>query len=147
MGSGGRGATGPPGLALICGTGVLLAQEPAPKSTTAGVFTDEQAKRGAAAYSANCAACHGAELRSSDREIPHLTEKSFKFGWIGKTIAERFEFIRETMPPKVEQKLPDQVYLDIVTYILRFNKIPSGDRPLKADVEILKQILIEAPPD
>jgi mono/diheme cytochrome c family protein len=126
--------------------GVAHAQEATSVSTSTGVFTDEQAKKGAAAYSANCATCHGSELRSTDREIPNLTDKSFQFSWLGKTIAEKFELVRDTMPPKEEHSLDDQVYLDIVTYILQFNKIPSGNQPLKPDLQILKQITIAAPP-
>ena len=42
--------------------------------------------------------------------------------------------------------MSDQVYLDIVTYVLKFNKVPVGDRELKPDLEILKQITIAAPP-
>jgi hypothetical protein len=51
------------------------------------------------------------------------------------------------MPPKAEHSLSDQVYLDIVTYILKFNKVPAGDQELKPDLEILKQITIAAPLD
>ena len=131
---------------LLCATSAAHAQEPA-KSTSTGVFTEEQAKKGEAAYNANCASCHGAELRSTDREIPRLTDKSFQFSWVGKTIAEKFEYVRDTMPPQELHSLEDQVYLDIVTYILRFNKIPAGSQRLGPDVEMLRQIVIAAPPN
>jgi cytochrome c len=134
------------GLMLLCTVAIAQGQESAAKSTANGVFSNEQAKRGEAAYSANCVTCHGAELRSTDREVPHLSDKSFKFSWIGKTIAEKYEFVRDTMPPKEEHSLSDQVYLDIVAYILKFNKVPAGDQELKPNLEILKQITIEAPP-
>jgi mono/diheme cytochrome c family protein len=130
---------------LFCAIGAADAQEI--KSTSTGVFTEEQARRGAVAYNANCASCHGAELRSTDREIPNLSDKSFKFSWVGKTIAEKFEIVRNTMPPKEERSLEDQVYLDIVAYILQFNKIPSGHQSLKPDLQILTQIVISAPAD
>ena len=133
------------GLMLLC-TAAIAQGQPAAKSTETGVFTDEQAKRGEAAYSANCVTCHGEELRSTDREVPHLSDKSFKFSWIGKTIGEKYELVRETMPPKAERSLSDQVYLDIVTYILKFNKVPAGNQELKPDLETLKQITIAAPP-
>jgi len=135
------------GFMVLGATGIAQGQEPAAKSTSSGVFSNEQAKRGEAAYNANCVTCHGSELRSTDREIPHLSDKSFKFGWIGKTVAEKYEFTRDTMPPKAEHSLSDQVYLDIVTYILKFNKVPAGDQELKPDLEILKQIKIAAPLD
>lgn len=114
-------------------------------SSSTGVFTDEQARRGAAAYNANCATCHGTDLHSTDKEVPNLTEQEFKYGWVGKTIGERFEVARDTMPPRDEHSLDDQVYLDIVTYILKFNKVPSGKTELKPDIEILKRIVIANP--
>ena len=134
-------------IILFCGMCSAAAQDAASKSTSAGVFTEEQARRGGVAYNANCANCHGPELRSIDREIPNLSDKSFKFSWVGKTIAEKFELVRTTMPPKEERSLDDQVYLDIVAYILRFNKIPSGNQSLKPDLRILTQIVISAPSD
>ena len=130
---------------LFCAIGAADAQET--RSPSTGVFTEEQARRGAVAYNANCASCHGSELRSTDREIPNLSDKSFKFSWVGKTIAEKFEIVRTTMPPKEERSLEDQVYLDIVAYILQFNKIPSGNQSLKPDLQILTQIVISAPSD
>ena len=47
--------------------------QPAARSTSEGVFTEEQAQRGAMAYNKNCAGCHGSALRSTDREVPNLT--------------------------------------------------------------------------
>src|SRR5882724_5320085 len=92
-------------LLLLCGTSLLLAQET--KSTSTGVFTEEQAKKGEAAYQRICASCHGADLHSTEAEAPDLTEGAFKFGWQGKSIAERFEIIRTTMPPRKEGSLDD----------------------------------------
>src|SRR6266581_2932655 len=84
-------------LALLLGACIARAQ-PAEKSTASGVFTAEQAKNGERAYQAQCATCHGADLHSTDAEAPDLTDGAFKFGWQGKTIADRFEQIRSTMP-------------------------------------------------
>jgi mono/diheme cytochrome c family protein len=123
--------------------GTIHAQDA--KSTAAGVFTAAQAKKGEAAYNSNCASCHGADLRSTDREVTNLTETAFKNGWIGKTIAQKFEVTRDTMPPRAERSLGDQVYLDIVTYILQFNKVPLGQQELKPDPQILRQIVIADP--
>jgi cytochrome c553 len=129
---------------LICGVGAAHAQE-ARTSTSAGVFTEEQAKKGAVAYNAKCAVCHGTDLLSTDREVPNLAG-SLKFSWVGKTVGEMFQTVRDTMPPEEKHSLDDQVYLDIVTYILRFHKVPTGNQPLKPDIQVLKQIVI-APPD
>jgi mono/diheme cytochrome c family protein len=114
-------------------------------SSSAGVFTEEQARRGAAAYNANCATCHGTDLHSTDNEVPNLTEQEFTYGWVGKTIGEKFEATRDTMPPQDQRSLDDQVYLDIVTYILKLNKVPAGNNELKPDLEMLKRIVIANP--
>jgi mono/diheme cytochrome c family protein len=133
-------------IAIYLGSiGIAIGQD-APRSTSTGVFSEEQVKKGSAAYNANCASCHGSDLISTDREFPSLTGGSFKFAWVGKTIGEKFDFIRNAMPPKEERSLDDQVYLDIVTYILRFNKVPAGDQTLKPDLEILNHLVIAAPP-
>ena len=128
---------------LLCGTSLLLAQET--KSTSSGVFTQEQSKKGETAYQRVCASCHGADLHSTEPEAPDLTEGAFKFGWQGKTVAERFDTIRKTMPPQRAGSLDDQTYLDIVTYILRFNNVPSGNQALQPDLDQLKQFVISAP--
>jgi mono/diheme cytochrome c family protein len=130
-------------LLLLCGSSLLLAQET--KSTSTGVFTEEQAKKGETAYQRVCASCHGADLHSTEPEAPDLTEGAFKFGWQGKSIADRFEIIRNTMPPGRGGSLDDQTYLDIVTYILRFNNIPAGNQALQSNINTLKQIIISVP--
>ena len=95
-------------------------------------------------YAENCAGCHGSALRSTDREVPNLTGDSFK-RWVGGTIGEKFEIVRDTMPPRDERSPPDEVYLDILTFILRANKVPVGSHELKPDPETLKQIRIAEP--
>ena len=130
---------------LLFGMGHAHAQEPAPKSTSDGVFTEEQAQRGAVAYSKNCSGCHGEKLLSIGPQFPSLAGRSFRNGWVGKTIGEKFEFVRTMMPPKAGRSLDDQVYLDIVAYILRFNKVPAGSQMLTPDLQTLNQIVIALP--
>src|SRR5437667_6138940 len=86
------------------------------RSTSSGVFTAEQAKNGERVYQAQCATCHGADLHSTEPEAPDLTDGAFKFGWRGKTIADRFDQIRSTMPPNKSRSLDDQTYVDIIAY-------------------------------
>ena len=132
-------------LLLLLGTTVAQAQQSGAKSTASGVFTAEQAKSGERAFQAKCATCHGADLHSTDAEAPDLTEGAFKFGWDGKTIANRFEQIRSTMPFGNARGLDDQTYIDIVAYILQFNGIPAGNQKLEPDVRSLEQIVIAVP--
>ncbi len=132
-------------LLLLQGITVTQAQPTGARSTSSGVFAAEQAKNGERAFQAKCASCHGADLHSTDPEAPDLTEGAFKFGWQGKTIANRFEQIRSTMPYGNARSLDDQTYLDIVTYILQFNGIPSGAKKLEPDDRALEEIVVTIP--
>ena len=49
------------------------------------------------------------------------------------------------MPLGQPRSLDDQTYLDIVTYILQFNGIPSANQKLAPDIRALEQIVIAAP--
>ena len=62
-----------------------------------GVFTDEQAKRGEAAYRQECSNCHGAELEGGDM-TPPLVGGGFTSNWNDLTLGDLFERIRLTMP-------------------------------------------------
>ena len=132
-------------LLLLNGISVTFAQPTGGRSTASGIFTAEQAKNGERAFQAKCATCHGADLHSTDAEAPDLTEGAFKFGWQGKTIANRFEQIRSSMPLGNARSLDDQTYIDIVAYILQFNGIPSGTQKLVPEVGILEQIVVAVP--
>jgi mono/diheme cytochrome c family protein len=132
-------------LLLLPGIPVTFAQPTGTRSTASGVFTTEQAKNGERAFQAKCATCHGADLHSTDAEAPDLTEGAFKFGWQGKTIANRFEQIRSSMPLGNARSLDDQTYIDIVAYILQFNGIPSGTQKLVPEVGNLEQIVVAVP--
>jgi cytochrome c553 len=132
-------------LLIFLTTSVTQAQQVGKTSTASGVFTAEQAKNGESVFQARCATCHGADLHSTEPEAPDLTEGAFRFGWNGKTVANRFEEIRGTMPYGNARSLDDQTYIDIVAYILQFNGIPSGSQKLEPDVPALEKIVIMVP--
>lgn len=124
---------------------VVLSAVPAQaqRSTADGVFTAAQAKAGEEAYQSHCAGCHGLDLKKTDAEAPDLTDGPYRFGWNGKTVGERFDAIRKTMPRPPLPRLTDQMYIDIVAYILSFNGSPAGNEPLPADMAKLGAITIE----
>jgi cytochrome c553 len=135
-------------IAISCfmfGMSVVFAQPTGTLSTASGVFTAEQAKSGERAFQAKCAGCHGEDLHSTDAEAPDLTEGAFKFGWQGKTLANRFEQIRSTMPLGNARGLDDQTYIDIVAFILQFNGVPAGNQKLEPDTRALEQIIVAIP--
>jgi len=108
-----------------------------------GVYTDEQAKRGQALYSKECAGCHGTEL-SGGEEAPPLSGGAFMSNWNGLTLGELFERIRVSMPEGRPGTLSRQQNADILAYLLNFNQFPSGKTEMQKDTELLKQIRFEA---
>jgi mono/diheme cytochrome c family protein len=109
---------------------VANAQDAAGPSIWSGVFTAAQAKRGDAAYQASCSGCHGSDLRATDAEAVDLTGPAFRAKWNGRTLEERFETIRDTMPLGNGNTLGDKTYLDILAFILQFNEFPPGNQEL-----------------
>jgi len=112
--------------------GVLAAdaQDAAGPSIWSGVFTAAQAQRGNDAYQASCSGCHGSDLRATNGEAVDLTYPAIRDKWNGKTLQERFELIRDTMPLGNGNTLGDKTYMDVLAFILQFNDFPPGNQEL-----------------
>jgi quinoprotein glucose dehydrogenase len=142
-------AIGSCGSVLRARTGVLPQQNAAGSSDQSsrsvwdGVFTEEQAKRGKGLYAQECMMCHGASLTGGDGAAP-LAGDVFLANWNDMTVDDLFERARLTMPLQDPGKLSRQEYVDLLTYILGFNKFPSGKTELANQSQILKQIRIVA---
>jgi mono/diheme cytochrome c family protein len=117
-------------MLLLLGALVAAAQDGSGPSIGSGVFTAAQAKRGDAAYQASCSGCHGSNLHATDAEAVDLTGPAFRAKWNGKTLEERFETIRDTMPLGNANSLGDKTYMDILAFILQFNDVPPGNQEL-----------------
>ena len=117
-------------MLLFLGALVAAAQNASGPSIGSGVFTAAQAKRGDDAYQASCSGCHGSDLRATDAEAVDLTGPGFRAQWSGKTLQERFETIRDTMPLGNGNSLGDKTYMDILAFILQFNGFPPGNQEL-----------------
>ena len=114
------------------------------QSTTSGIYTDAQAKRGEATYTKNCSTCHGGSLEG-DGFAPALQGPEFMSNWTGTTVGDLFERIRVSMPPGGESSVSAAEKADIVGYILKSNRFPAGSTELAAQTEALKQIKFDAP--
>lgn len=135
-----------PLLWLVVGPQVSNGQDASSISIFDGVFTEAQVKRGKTAYEDQCASCHGSDLISQSG-APNMVMPAFRFGWHGRTIAQKLEQIRTTMPQGFPESMSDQEYLELIAYILDFNGYPAGDRELDADqTEVLEGIVIEPLP-
>ena len=110
-----------------------------------GVFSAEQTQRGDVLYQEHCASCHGAELVSSDPDYPNLTAPQFRWNWGKKTLAERLQRVRSSMPPNAKNSLAPQEYLDVITFILKSNGYPAGAAEIKADSGVLIKIVVDPP--
>jgi cytochrome c len=125
------------------------AASPAPPSKTIwdGVYTDDQAARGKAQYNTSCSSCHMEDLSGSGQALP-LAGDAFTDIWEGQTMADLLALVQGTMPQDKPGSLTPEAALDVITYILQYNKYPSGKEELKNDPDALKNILItkKAPP-
>src|SRR5437879_4850974 len=67
-------------------------------SIWAGVYNQEQANRGKALFSQQCASCHQETLSGKVGTAPPLSGAQFKTNWDGLTVDDLFEYIVKSMP-------------------------------------------------
>ncbi|MBO9576997.1 MAG: PQQ-binding-like beta-propeller repeat protein [Sphingobium sp.] len=90
-----------------------------------GVYSAEQARRGATVYAASCAACHGATFTPA-QGTPPLKGGAFLANWKGQAVGDLHAKIRQTMPPGGAGSLPDADYLAVTAYLLEANGFKAG---------------------
>lgn len=105
--------------------GMLMAAAPA----QAQVFTKAQADQGRKDYDGQCAMCHGAELLGPDAPALVGSEVMHNFS----TAAGLYDYISVAMPPQAPGLLDEEVYVNILAYILERNGAQAGDEALDAD--------------
>ena len=74
--------------------------------------------------------------RWTERKPPALRGVDFLNGWAGQTTDELFAYVRDGMPPGGGGSLGDQVYLNLVAYILDVNGARPGAAPLTAGAAV-----------
>jgi mono/diheme cytochrome c family protein len=114
-------------LAVAAAVSTARAQDALP-TVAAGVYSDAQALRGAAAYDAACGRCHRQDLGGADG--PALRDERFNGNFAGKDLRHLFTRIATTMPRGAPASMSEDAYLDILAYMLRENGFPSGPREL-----------------
>jgi len=119
-----------------------LHAQPPSKSIWDGIYTEEQATRGKALYSQECASCHGGELTGGEM-APPLAGGEFMAGWDGLTVGDLFERIRISMPQNAPGSLSGQQNADILAFIFSSSKFPAGTAEMPKEAGILKQIKFE----
>jgi mono/diheme cytochrome c family protein len=111
-------------------------------SVWAGVYTEDQAKRGEAAASKLCSSCHGPDL-SGGEAGPSLVGIEFIGNWNTLTLADFFDRVNATMPADAPGTMTPQQTCDVMAYVLKLNKYPAGQTELPTEVAALKNIKIE----
>lgn len=112
----------------------IAAQSGGPRSVREGVFSPTQADRGEVTYREVCANCH---------TLSQFRGEAFELAWAGRTVRDLFRLIRSSMPNDNPGALTDQQYIDVVAYLLKLNRYPTGETELAADENVLRRIRIE----
>lgn len=129
-------------LFLIALAASARAAQP-PRTVWDGVYTEEQAKRGAALYFERCVHCHGPTLGGIDAAAA-LTGATFNSNWNGVALDLMLERVRTTMPVDKPASLSRQQTADVLAYVFSVNKFPAGTSELPRQAEMLNLIQFKA---
>src|SRR3984957_3794998 len=141
------------GLLLLSGSFYSAIDAQARASVWAGVYTEQQAKRGDALYNKECAACHGDALEGNgqseraqklERMLPPLSGDVFKGNWNGRPLSDLFDKMRKTMPRDDPGKVSRADAADIIAFMLKFNGFPAGKAEMPADPSLLTETTFES---
>ena len=89
-----------------------LAQDESSPGVLQGVYTAEQAERGATAFRNICRTCH------VPRDFRSILKQSDDTEAI---VSDYYELITQTMPQDSPGSLSDEMYLDVMAYLLSIN--------------------------
>jgi len=129
-------------LALVGGTSrETAAAQAGDAKTPSGVYTGAQAERGKVRFLTSCGNCHGVDLKGAAERAPALAGDPFMKNWETRNLNSLFTKIKTDMPRNQPGSLRDDIYLDIVAFILQANAFPEGTTELKAAVLDGVQIL------
>jgi len=120
----------------LAATWTLTAQT-AGRTIRDGVFSPEQAERGAQVFGTICTNCH--EIAEFTGAGAYLEDVE------GKSLWETFDFISNEMPEDDPGSLSREEYSAVLAYILSVYGLPSGDAELAVDRESLEALTIVQP--
>ena len=126
-------------LAIGC---ILAGAAWSAEAPATGSYTEEQFERGAVLYQQECGLCHGSGL--DDGAAPALIGSTFRKTWsmLGANVAELYNRIATTMPPREDNLLTEDQNLDILSYMLGLNNVLQGTEALRNEYDYLAAIPI-----
>lgn len=118
-----------------------------PQTVWDGVYTEEQATRGAGLFDQECAQCHGPSGAGGGM-AGALVGAAFSANYDGYTVGDLFDRNRKTMPPGKEGEIGREEMAAITAFMLRFNGFPAGQTELPSQSMALMSInyLAQKPP-
>ncbi len=105
------------------------------RHTGQGVYTREQWQRGRDIYAGMCASCHPAATHVG----PVFTSL-----WAGKPLSELYNYVTHQMPKNDPGSLSLESYVDVISYLLRLNGMPTGFDELPVDSLALTRIIVDS---
>jgi mono/diheme cytochrome c family protein len=124
---------------LLCAVATVAIGATRPASSAAtGVYTADQAARGAQLYAQRCAMCHGAMLEGT-YETPALKGK-FVANWGRMPLGDLYDYLGRAMPQFAPGTLKPEENAELVAFLLEANGLPAGRTPLPADNMALRRI-------
>ena len=125
-------------LLAVCVAGPEVAARQV-QSVWDGVYTVEQAQRGAPLYQQSCAECHGPDLAGGEMS-PGLVGGEFVWNWNGLSVGDLFERLRVSMPQGMPNSVSRQEKADILAFLFEANDFPAGDTELASRTGMLAGI-------
>src|SRR5580700_10264740 len=101
----------------------------------AAPFTAAQVDAGRQAYVQHCMMCHGDKLQGI-ADAQKLVGKDFVDAWGHDTTKDLFSAVRVEMPQNDPASLSDEMYLNLVAFLLHANGAKTGAAPLTADTAV-----------
>jgi mono/diheme cytochrome c family protein len=114
------------------------------KSVWDGVYTQQQADRGAATFASTCARCHAAA--PNGEEGRNLVGKAFWDSFRESTVDHLLDYVSRNMPNGAGGSLSANTYADLVAFILNRNDLPAGAAELTKDSAVGVQIIAKNGP-
>lgn len=109
-------------------------------------FATDQADRGEERFKKDCVECHGDDLKGGMNGGPPLRGLAFEEKYFqGLPASVIFSFMRTTMPPNAPGRYSDEIYADVLAYILKRNGIQPG-AALPSDFDSLDLLTIGKAP-
>lgn len=116
---------------FAAGVGRTVVTAQSEKTSWSGVFTAEQAARGKEKATAECSACHGANMAGD--LAPGLSGDMFLNNWNNQKLSDLVTKVKTTMPANAPDSLKAEEYADVVAYMLELNGFPAGTEALKIE--------------